>query len=242
MACEKDILCQIYRCKRTIPEEALYIDSSITPVKFILIGRRVMFYWTILSKTKSELVRQIVDAMHEFPEDSDWLSLVKHDLNFLNIQLSDEYLQTMTKFEMKSLVRKSIQIKKNEYLHNLQRSHSKTSKLIIGDKIQEYLVSNQLSTEMKRFLFSLRCRMSPNKTNFKGMYPDLTCRFCQIPGNEESLHHFVSCEFLQQKFPEIVQISPDDIYADLNRQIKATQVWMKVFKSLEETLNTQAHS
>ena len=83
--------------------------------------------------------------------------------------------------------------------------------------------------------------MTPTKNNFRGMYSDLTCRFCNIVGTEESLNHFTCCGFIQQIFPEILQISPDDIYSDLNSQIKATQVWMKVFKYLETEL-TQAHS
>ena len=77
--------------------------------------------------------------------------------------------------------------------------------------------------------------MSPNKTNFKGMYSDLSCRLYQVTGTEESLNHLISCDFLKQKIPEISEISPDDIYLDLNSQIIATQVWMKVFKCLEET-------
>ena len=179
--------------------------------------------------------------MREFPDEGDWLSLVRNDLQFLNIQFSDEFIQMMTKNEIRNLVRQSIEIKKNEYLSNLQKLHSKTSRLVIGEKIQEYLISNKLSTEMKRFLFILRCRMTPTKNNFRGMYPDLTCRFCNIIGTEESLNHFTCCVFIQQKFPEILRISPDDIYSDLNSQIKATQVWMKVFKYLETEL-TQAHS
>ena len=95
--------------------------------------------------------------MREFPDEGDWLSLVRNDLQFLNIQFSDEFIQMMTKNEIRNLVRQSIEIKKNEYLSNLQKLHSKTSRLVIGEKIQEYLISNKLSTEMKRFLFILRC-------------------------------------------------------------------------------------
>ena len=35
MACEKDMLCQIFKCQRSVPLEALYIESNVTPIKFI---------------------------------------------------------------------------------------------------------------------------------------------------------------------------------------------------------------
>ena len=72
MSCERDLLCKLWDCPRSVPTEALYIDGNITPLKFILMGRRLMFYWSILNKPKTELVRQVFDAMSEFPHSSCW--------------------------------------------------------------------------------------------------------------------------------------------------------------------------
>ena len=47
---------------------------------------------SILNKPRSELVRQLIDAMIEFPSDGDWISLVKRDLEFINTEFSDKYL------------------------------------------------------------------------------------------------------------------------------------------------------
>ena len=76
-------------CPRTVPIEALHIDLSITPIIFVLIGRRIMFFWYILNKPQTELVRQIVDAMIAFPSGSDWINMVRSDLSFLDIQGSE---------------------------------------------------------------------------------------------------------------------------------------------------------
>ena len=208
MACEKEILCQIFECKRTVPIESLYIESSITPIKFILISRRLMFYWTILNKPKSELVRQTLDAMTEFPLDTDWLSLVRNDLSFLGIDNSEEYLKMATKTEMKQIIRDSIKSKKNEHLSNLQNLHSKSSKLKISDNIQEYLTSKRLSTPLKKFLFSLRSNMTSNKVNYKNKHSDLICRLCENLESTESLLHFTSCEFLILNISEVSNIHP----------------------------------
>ena len=72
-------------------------------------GHRVMFFWTILNKSKSELVRQTVDAMIEFPDDGGWMALVRKDLHFLDIQYSDEYLAMLSKKEISTLVRCSVE-------------------------------------------------------------------------------------------------------------------------------------
>ena len=166
-------------------------------------GRRVMFLWTILNKPKSELVRQVYDSMCEFPSVDDWRTLVKSDLSFLDIHYSDEYISMTTKSEMKKLIRRSISVKRDEYLQNLQKSHTKSSYLKIGEKPQEYLISKRLPTPLKKFLFSLRNRMSPNKVNFKKKYSDWICRLCEAEESEESLLHFTSCDFLLQNVPEV---------------------------------------
>ena len=242
MACEKDMLCQIFKCQRSVPLEALYIESNVTPIKFILMGRRVMFFWTILNKSKSELVCQTVEAMIEFPDDGGWMALVRKDLHFLDIQYSDEYLAMLSKKEISTLVRRSVERRKHEFLLKLQANHSKSSKLEISGQISEYLISKKISNEMKIFLFKLKCRMTSNKVNFRGMYSDMTCRFCQIDGNEEFLEHFTGCIYLIERFPEITTIHCDDIYSDLDSQINATRIWWKVFKLLDERSNYQEHS
>ena len=98
MSIERDLLCKLWDVQRTVPTEALYIEGNITPLKFILIGRRLMYYWCILNKPKNELVRQVFDAMSEFSSSS-WKNQVKQDLSYLEIDLSETYIQLMSKYE-----------------------------------------------------------------------------------------------------------------------------------------------
>ena len=71
-----------------------------------------MFFWTILNKPRTELVRELLEAMREFPLRNDWLSLVKSDLLFLDICHSDDYLKMLNKSEMKALLKDAILRKK----------------------------------------------------------------------------------------------------------------------------------
>ena len=243
MACERDLLCKVWDCPRTVPTEALYIEGNITPLKFILIGRRLMFYWTILNKPKHELVRQVFDAMSEFPRNKeDWLSLVKQDLRYLEIDFSDSYIQLMTKCEFQKLVKTKIKDRKREYLKGLQDKHSKTKRLTVENSSQAYLSTKLLSTSQKQFLFLLRCKMTKNKSHFKNQFPNLICRLCLDVNSEESLIHFCDCSFIKQHIPEISHVSVDDIYGEIDDQVKAVEVFMKIFLYIEEAQKDQAHT
>ena len=78
--------------------------------------------------------------------------------------------------------------------------------------------------------------MTTNKINFRHMYNDVTCRLCELVGSEESLEHFTSCSYLIKHFPDVSTVHPDDIYADIDSQIKAMKIWTEVFNKLEDKI------
>ena len=112
-----------------------------------------MFYWCILNKPSTELVRQVFDAMSEFSASAGWLKLVQDDLKYLNINMPENYIKLMTKYEFRKLVRSQIRLKRFEYLSSLKGIHSKTRNLEIDDSPKAYLSSEILSTSQKQFLF-----------------------------------------------------------------------------------------
>ena len=85
--------------------------------------------------------------------------------------------------------------------------------------------------------------MSKNKTNFVHMFPDLVCRFCLSETSEESLEHLIGCVFVRHKVPQIISLSISDIYADdqVERQVNAVRIWIKVFDMLEPKAVSQEH-
>ena len=57
-----------------------------------------------------------------------------------------------------------------------------------------YLRSNELSTEKKRLLFSMRCRVNEIKCNYKSKYKnDMSCLLCSS-NDDESEIHLLQCE------------------------------------------------
>ena len=100
--------------------------------------------------------------------------------------------------------------------------------------MQEYLKSEKLSTKQKQLLFKLRSSVTPNKANFRQMYEnDLSCILCKDPNTVENLQHLRECPYLvgQHKLADqLKSIKCEDIFGQLSEQIKAVQVWGKVFK------------
>ena len=84
-----------------------------------------MFLWSILQKNDSELVKKVYEAQNLFPLKGSWASMVKADLEFCNIKLNDEEIMKTKKSKFKAIVKKTNRIESNDYLLDLQSTHSK---------------------------------------------------------------------------------------------------------------------
>ena len=55
--CDKFLMRELFECPQGTPLEAFYLETSAIPFRFILMGRRIMFYWALLNKSDSELAK-----------------------------------------------------------------------------------------------------------------------------------------------------------------------------------------
>ena len=233
---DKYLMRSLFDTEMCTPIEGYYIETSTIPFRFILQGRRVMYYWTILRKSESELVKQVFIAQQEFPDKnrSDWVSQVRQDLIACEIFQTDEEIRKMSKYKFKMLVNRAIKQNCRSYLTEMQMKHSKTMYLEQGSVMKEYLKTDQLSLKEKQLLFKLRVRMTPNKTNFPKKYKDnVSCSLCKKLGSVENLLHLLHCPFLTNHpdmCGDIGTIEAGDIFGDLKQQVKAVKIWMKIFK------------
>ena len=190
--CDLMLMKKIFEAPSSTPKESFYLETSVLPVKFVLIGRRIMFLWSILNKDESELVKQVYNAQRSFPFKESWASLVWNDLEKCNIDITEENLKKMKKQKLKTLIKKKLKEKSDENLMELQAKHSKSINLEISDEPQEYLTSDEINTEEKKLLFNLRSIMLDIKVNFKNKYNgNLRCTFCDK--EEESAQHLLNC-------------------------------------------------
>ena len=93
----------------------------------------------------------------------------------------------------------------NEYLLNLQKSHEKSRKIFISDKMKQYLISEQLSLEEKRMSFLVRNCMCDVNSNYRTDYKNnMRCRLCDT--SEDSELHILACvEILDDSTKSIAQ-------------------------------------
>ena len=76
--------------------------------------------------------------------------------------------------------------------------------------------------------------MVPNiKTNYRNMFGDMGCRLCGDSEVEESQSHQLDCITLINSCPDLYNdsiVNYDDIYSDIDKQLRATKLFEKVLK------------
>ena len=174
----------------------MYLETGILPVKYEIIARRLMYFWTILNKPDSELVKQVYSAQKIAPYKNDWILQIKDDLDMCNIELTETEIAKMKKEKFKVLVKNSVRELAKEHLLNIKNSHSKSRGLNENFVIQTYLQSKMLSLQEKQLLFQLRTYSYNCKANFKNKYKDnLLCNFCNMEDNQE---HLINCSIVNK--------------------------------------------
>ena len=102
--CDRYLLRKILDAPVCTPTESLYLELNVLPLRFIIIARRLLFYWTILNKPDTELVKQVLKAQQLMSVKNDWCLSVAMDLEYLDIDLKEEDIIKMKKSSFKSLV------------------------------------------------------------------------------------------------------------------------------------------
>ena len=115
---DKYLMRQILNASNSTPIEALYLETGAMPIRFLIVSRRLMFYWSILSKTEVELVRKVYNAQKISPIKNDWYLQVKEDLENCCIFLSETEISNMKRHKFKSLVKEKVRDKQGTTLSN----------------------------------------------------------------------------------------------------------------------------
>ena len=144
--CDKYLLRKLFQTVQSCPVIALYCETNVLPLRFVLMGRRLMFLWTILNKPDSEFVRQVYNTQLLFPVHNDWVYQIRSDKELTGIDLSDNEIKLMSKYRFKKLVKEKLEGLMDEYI-DLNKS-SKT-KFIHKREFQEYLQTDKLTLKQK---------------------------------------------------------------------------------------------
>ena len=214
--------------------ESYYIETGKLQIKYLIGKRRLMYLWHILSRDQDELISKVYMAQSLKPTNNDWFNMIQKEKIFYEIHLTDEQISGMTRPQFKKIV--DDKVNKKSLLLICQTGKSKVSRLTpnIQDGkvvIQPYLTSTKLSTEQKQQLFSLRCRNFNVKSNYKTQYSDdMTCRICCDPKSYENEIHTFQCEKLLSDIEIEDGIKFDDIFGNLESQIRVMNSYIHVIR------------
>ena len=208
------LLRKIIGAHSKVPVELLYLETSTTPLDFILKSRRINYLHTILNRNDTELTKKIYNAQKLDPVKGDWVTLVKEDLETIEIHLSEEEIVKTKKTHFKKLVRKYVKDAVFKKLKDMQKEHTKIKDIKYDSfKIQPYLVSDTLNPEQTALLFNLRANtVNGFKMCFTSIYRnDLKCKLgCQ---ENDTLAHCISCKVIDTKMHKSSNINFNAIFA-----------------------------
>ena len=105
--------------------EAFYLETSSIPIRYILIGRRLLYLWYILSKDENELF----DSQKTSSVKNNWAIQIKQDLMDCEINLSELEISKMKRPVYKKLIKEKIHHIAAKYLISLKLQHSKSVNL-----------------------------------------------------------------------------------------------------------------
>ena len=97
--CDKKLIRRIFEAEQGTPVETFYLETSAWPFRFILMGRQIMYYWTILQKSEIELVRAVFNAQRDFPTVGSWISEVQGVLKSCEINFTEDKIRKMSQFK-----------------------------------------------------------------------------------------------------------------------------------------------
>ena len=214
--------------------EAFHLETSTIPVRFLLMKKRLNYYWDILQLDESELVKKVYNGQRTFSVKNDWFLQIKSDLEVCDITLSESEIRGMKEHTIRKLIKEKISLISAQYLIKLRGKHSKSINLKYSDKIQPYLRNEELSIQNKKLMFRIRNRLIDVKTNFKKKYNNnLECRLCSSP--EESQSHLVECIEIVNDV-EVMRALDSHEYSDifspeLSIQTKLVKAWQLIMKT-----------
>ena len=96
-SCDRYLFRMIFNSPVSTATESFYIETATMPLRFTIMGRRLLFYWSILNKPEKELAKQVLQAQECAPVKNDWCMTVKEDLDFLHIDLTEKEITKMKK-------------------------------------------------------------------------------------------------------------------------------------------------
>lgn len=153
------LLRSLMKCHSKTTIEFLHLESGTMKLRHILSLNRIMYHHHILQTDDDETIKKIYLKQKSDPTKNDWFCSLQKDFEFIGLNITDQEIQAIPRFEYKKKIKNLIQNAAFEYFLNKKRTHSKLNDVSYSDfKLQPYLQDVRFSKEERKLLTSLRSR------------------------------------------------------------------------------------
>ena len=223
--------------------EWLYAETGILNIKCLIQIGRLMYLWHILSRDKTELLRRVYETQKISSNVGDWVRLVELDKLELQITMSDEEIQGVSKEMFKTFVKEKVTTKFIQDLKDLKMKHSKSKYLECSKlEIAEYLIDPRIDTKKKQLLFKLRSRTLDVKSNFESQNENQLCISCGL--EKETQGHLLQCPPLVKNLKYVIgktsRLEENHIYCDIDKQINIVNIYSDILEQ-RDVMRNQTH-
>ena len=214
---DKLLLRRIFNTPFSTPTESLYLELGVIPLRYVIIGRRLMYLHYLLNLDEHEMLSKFFQAQLNQPGKNDWTETIQKDLLEMKINMSFHEIQQISYDEFKIVVKEKYTAVAFKSLMGEKNCHSKLGNLSYAKlEMQAYLRDGILNYKEARLVFSFRTRMIDVGCNYKNK-GSLLCPLCR--GACDDQKHLLNCPKIHTK--EIPNVNYDDIFGDDTSKMKA---------------------
>ena len=224
-----------------IPVTALYLETGQIPVRFVMACRRILYLQTILHCDPEELIYRVYAAQKREPVPGDFCQLVEKDLQLLDLQLSDETISRMSKYDLKILVKTKSRKQAFQYLIAIKETKTKLDNICYLNNFKPLPYLQLMTREQSSLLMALRTRTVRGiRSDFGDMFLDKTCPLENCL-ELDSIPHLLACRALQGAVPRSTTAQYGDVFSpDQERQEEATVLFGQLLAARDKLLESQA--
>ena len=233
------LLKRILELPSSTPSAFLHLELGTTPIRFVMMGRRLNFLQYILKEDGNTLIHSFLVAQMENTLRGDWWELIQQDIADLQMDLSLSEIKMMSQESFKEKVKAHINEAAFKWLKNEQQSLRKIQDLKYSSlSIQNYLKSEYLSVQQRKFLSHLRGKMIKVRKNYSKMYESLFCPLCSSKGYllEENQKHLLDCVSLSNNSELDTGTNYSDIFSDIPEKYENITVLLQQKLRLRDKL------
>ena len=171
-----------------------------------------------------ELIYKVYNAQKNEPATGDFCELVQNDFELLGLQLSEDSLRNISKYDLKSLVKIKARNEAFKYLISIKENKSKMDDICYLNSFKTLQYMQSMTREQSSLLLAMRTRSVRGiRSDFGEMYLDKLCPLenCQ---ELDSLPHLLAYRELEGEVVRSPEIQFSDAFSmDLERLLAARE-------------------